>query len=480
MLKKSREFYIRVALSVVAVLLVINLFNLPGSGFIKRTVAAIGTITGEGTINYLVRFAGASPSNSIVDSIIFDSGSRVGIGTDVPAGKLTVAGGYVTSGISGANVTLSGAGTSPNAGQLIFGDGTGWKFHFGTVVAGNFTERMTLQDNGNVGIGKTNPAQKLDVAGNIVSTGNMVAGGAGNFGSVEFYGVGGNSGQASAASGSGYRIYQAPGAWSAPYPDLNIAYRTGISIGAHYSYGGTRFYNDSDMVTELMSVGNTDNNVRIANNLIVNGNISSAGGLNVSGGDLTTYNRINVQTSNFSINNSVPAGIIGLYATGGVVPQGNNEGSLGTSALRWGDIYADVPPLSSGYVYVVTSATGQMAYLSSSRETKTDIQPLKRDWKDLLKLDPVMYRDKDNPEGQLVAGYIAEDAEKVGLFDLIAYHAGKIVSFYYDRMTVYLLEGLREHEKEISTLETELKLKTEKISDLETRIEKLEQIINNK
>ena len=102
------------------------------------------------------------------------------------------------------------------------------------------------------------------------SAGNISAGASPTVGTLHFYGVGGNSGQA--APSSDYRIYQAPGAWSHPYPDLNIAYHTGISIGAYYAYGGTRFFNNSDMVTELMSVGNTDNNVRVAYNLYVAGN----------------------------------------------------------------------------------------------------------------------------------------------------------------------------------------------------------------
>ncbi|MBP7875840.1 hypothetical protein KA012_02495 [Candidatus Woesebacteria bacterium] len=89
--------------------------------------------------------------------------------------------------------------------------------------------------------------------------------------SLSFTGVGGNSGQP--AAGSDYRIYQEPGTWSYPYPDLNIAYHTGIKIGAHSSYGGTRFFNNSDMVTELMSVGNGDNHVRISNQLLVTGNV---------------------------------------------------------------------------------------------------------------------------------------------------------------------------------------------------------------
>jgi hypothetical protein len=54
-----------------------------------------------------------------------------------------------------------------------------------------------------------------------------------------------------------YGIYQESGAWSSPYPDLNIGFHTGISIGAHPSYGGVRFFSNSDMLTQIMSVGNS-------------------------------------------------------------------------------------------------------------------------------------------------------------------------------------------------------------------------------
>jgi hypothetical protein len=64
-----------------------------------------------------------------------------------------------------------------------------------------------------------------------------------------------------------YAIFQEGGTWSYPYPDLRIAYHTGIKIGANTSYQGTRFYNDYNMATELFSVGNGDNNVRVAYNL---------------------------------------------------------------------------------------------------------------------------------------------------------------------------------------------------------------------
>lgn len=58
---------------------------------------------------------------------------------------------------------------------------------------------------------------------------------------LAIYGIGNDSGQPA----RDYGIYQASGAWTSPYPDLCIAYHTGIRIGAHASYGGTRFYGNS-------------------------------------------------------------------------------------------------------------------------------------------------------------------------------------------------------------------------------------------
>jgi hypothetical protein len=71
--------------------------------------------------------------------------------------------------------------------------------------------------------------------------------------------------------------YQEAGAWGSGFPDLVLAYHTGLKIGASNLYGGTRFYNDHPAGTspvELMSVGNGDNNVRIANTLIMGGTMS--------------------------------------------------------------------------------------------------------------------------------------------------------------------------------------------------------------
>ena len=81
---------------------------------------------------------------------------------------------------------------------------------------------------------------------------------------LRFTGESGNSNN----SAQSYAIYQESGAWTHPYPDLVIGYHTGIKIGGHQNYNGTRFYSDApgrNGAVELMSVGNGDGDVRVTN-----------------------------------------------------------------------------------------------------------------------------------------------------------------------------------------------------------------------
>ena len=75
------------------------------------------------------------------------------------------------------------------------------------------------------------------------------------------FGSGSNTGHT--PSSYAYAIFQEGGAWSHPYPDLRLNYHTGIVMAANASYGGIRFQRDYNNTTELMSIGNGDNHVRL-------------------------------------------------------------------------------------------------------------------------------------------------------------------------------------------------------------------------
>ena len=69
-------------------------------------IEAVGTITGQGTTGKIAKFTG---TNSIGNSIITESSSKIGIGIATPSSKLTVQGGATNPMILG-NSTGSGAG----------------------------------------------------------------------------------------------------------------------------------------------------------------------------------------------------------------------------------------------------------------------------------------------------------------------------------------------------------------------------------
>jgi hypothetical protein len=108
-------------------------------------------------------------------------GGNLGIGTSSPLAKLHVytATGDIAAGIETGNsgIALLKFKNSTGSGQLEFGrnsNSLGW--YSNTAASQVFTINNS---NGNVGIGSTSPSEKLSVAGNIKSSGN-ICDGAGN------------------------------------------------------------------------------------------------------------------------------------------------------------------------------------------------------------------------------------------------------------------------------------------------------------
>lgn len=117
---------------------------------------------------------GPLPLQFYASSYFFDIGN-VGVGTSSPGSKLTV-NGYITESTDGGTtywnvVTQQDVGTSPNQlplnqylGQLAFLDDFSPN---GLRREGGSVDDVVVNSNGYVGIGTTNPLEKLDVRGNI-------------------------------------------------------------------------------------------------------------------------------------------------------------------------------------------------------------------------------------------------------------------------------------------------------------------------
>jgi hypothetical protein len=126
-----------------------------------------GSVDGNGTTNYISKW---SDANTLTDSLIFDNGTNVGIGTSSPAaildvrgtnaGSQTLAGIYANNGTAASSsvalaLTTGSDGTLGRIrGQIVAdsdGDNAGY-LAFTTRSAGSQTERMRINASGSIKI----------------------------------------------------------------------------------------------------------------------------------------------------------------------------------------------------------------------------------------------------------------------------------------------------------------------------------------
>ena len=132
--------------------------------------------------------------------------------------------------------------------------------------------------------------------------------------------------------------------------------------------------------------------------LAVNEGAIFTGNLNV-GGDMEISDDVAIGDAlSFTSNGmTVRALSSGLQFFGGIVPSLDNQHSLGSSSLRWKDVWA---------------ADGSIN--TSDARLKRDIQPLSYGLNDLMQLRPVSYFWNDGPEGDTRRmGFIAQDLQKI-------------------------------------------------------------------
>mgnify|MGYP003647780716 CR=1 FL=1 len=128
------------------------------------TDLAVGdTVNGTGTANYVTKWI---DGDTIGNSIIYDNGTNVGIGTSSPSGRpLVIEAG--TPGIRLIDATASDyAEIISTDGDLILRSDEG-NTHVSSVMRFEVdgAERMRITDTGNVGIGSSSPVSKLTLEG---------------------------------------------------------------------------------------------------------------------------------------------------------------------------------------------------------------------------------------------------------------------------------------------------------------------------
>lgn len=89
---------------------------------------------------------------------------------------------------------------------------------------------------------------------------------------------------------------------------------------------------------------------------------------------------------------------------------------------------------------------------ASSLRYKENVLPLQRDFAALLQAEPISFTYRDSKARSF--GYAAESFLELGLQDLVQMTGnGDAKAIYYDKLSVYLLELAKNHEKRITALE---------------------------
>jgi hypothetical protein len=190
---------------------------------------------------------------------------------------------------------------------------------------------------------------------------------------------------------------------------------------------------------------------------------------NISGGNSQTlfYGFVNIGGGSVTGERLIVAGTSALNGNTGVL------GNLTvTNSCTFGAITQQFEFLSStGNVRVAStygnSVSGRSMQISSSglygttastERKKHNIKPYAIDTNALLQLEPISFNylesidQEQNPE----YGFIAEDADRIGLYELVGYDKEGLPEYFaYEKLPIFLLQLIKELKAEINTLKGE-------------------------
>ena len=178
MFRNKGIIYLNTTLFIIVALLAVGKFNPGGYEIIKSSLAVVGLIKGDGTTNFLARFSGAAnPSNEIGNSVIYDDGVSVGIGTTVPGAYLEIK----ANGATSQTFFRARKSDGVQVGEFVTDASARPEFHISDaagstqIVLGAANSYFSA---GNVGIGTTAPGAKLDIqntsAGSLPATSGTI------------------------------------------------------------------------------------------------------------------------------------------------------------------------------------------------------------------------------------------------------------------------------------------------------------------
>jgi hypothetical protein len=126
-------------------------------------------------------------------------------------------------------------------------------------------------------------------------------------------------------------------------------------------------------------------------------------------------------------------------------------------------------PIAGGLSVVVNPKTGQIGYAASSERYKKDIASLGADTDRLAQLRPVRFHVKNDPNGSIQYGLIAEEVDKVYPELVIHDNDGMIQGVRYDELAPLLLNEVQKQQQVNAT-------QTARIASLEQKLAEVDDL----
>ena len=419
--------------------------------------------------NYGIAFiAGGSERMRITNT------GNVGIGTTAPTGKLDVGGGQlVVTSAGNVGIGTTTPITSPGGGLHVFRSGTDAVIRVerdagvilnieagtigGAVIktlsnhplnlgSNSVSEILTIATSGKVGIGTTNPNEKLYVAGGNIGL-DVVDGGGIKIGTQARFGVD-NTNQATIRVGTGgLRI-------------LNNAQNSVLATIQDGTYSNALFINSSGNV----GIGTTTPAGPLHIGTVVDAGANSPGdAASLVIGDYGTYH---LELDDNEIHAMSNTGVSTLYLNndgGNVILIGSGSGNVGIGTTNPG-----------GYkLYVNGSLYASSYYCASDIRLKKDIQELNGTLEKIMNLHPIsfVWDEKSEKAGKKDIGISGQEIEKY-FPELVFKNDDGYISVDYSKLSVVAISAIKEQQKIIEEQAQKIKILEEKIKELELKIEK--------
>ncbi|HEY2962566.1 MAG TPA: hypothetical protein VGJ37_09145 [Pyrinomonadaceae bacterium] len=369
-----------------------------------------GFVFPDGTVQTTAGTGGGGGSQWITSGTsIYYNGGNVGLGTSTPGVALDVA---QNRAIRVGNANLSSGGDRVHLANHAWYNGTAWQLdgapgalyqingqqhlwwtHNG---AGSFTNLMTLNPNGNLGLGTTNPSSRLHINGGVIglaSIANEVPFQLFSYSNSDsLWFTSGNAGKSEIHLSPGYAVdydrsialQYVPGTTGALNGVLNIGQLA--KNNAAFTHGTTAFFTNGTERLRINSSGSVGiGTVSPAFRLDVQGGaVNAAGGLCIAGDCKTAWSQVggSSQWTTSGVNISYTTGNVGVGTTSPIVKlhvagDGKFTGNVtvdGNIAAKYQDMAEWVPAaerLSPGTVVVIDgSRPNQVISSNTSYDTR--------------------------------------------------------------------------------------------------------------